>query len=114
MSRYINSRYARIIFLITLLVISIFPSVVSAATLLSQSFTANSTTPTGSIVSLQKGTTDHVDAATTTNSNYIFGVVVDSDYSQLAISNNQTNQVHVATDGVEQVLVSDINGKIAV
>jgi hypothetical protein len=90
------------------------PMIVGAGTLVSQSYTADTSLPTGAIVSLQKGSTDHVTAATTGNSNYIFGVVVNADSSQLSISSNQNNQVNVVANGVEQVLVADVNGNIAV
>jgi hypothetical protein len=89
------------------------PIIASATTLVSQSFTGDSNLPTGSIVSLQKGSTDHVNSATTSNANYILGLVINADSSQLAISSNQTNQVVIATSGLEPVLVSDINGNIA-
>lgn len=91
------------------------PTLAGATTLISQSFTANEgTLPTGSIVSLQKNTTDHVDSATVANANYMLGVTIDSGNSQLTVSSGQNNQVEVATSGVEEVLVSDINGGIAV
>jgi hypothetical protein len=85
-----------------------------AATLLSQSYITKSSLPVGAIVSLQKGFSDRVEAAKIANVNYIFGVVIDDGSSELSLSNGQTNQVHVATTGVEQVLVSDINGDIAI
>lgn len=94
--------------------ILLFTAVAGASSLLSQSFVADGSLPLGSIVSLKKGTTDHVTAAYTDNSKYIFGVVVDSESSQLSVTNGQSNQVHVATSGIEQVLVSDINGNIEV
>jgi hypothetical protein len=85
-----------------------------ATTLLSQSYVTKSTLPVGAIVSLQKGSSDKVESAKIANSNYIFGVVIDDGSSELSLSNDQKNQVHVATTGVEQVLVSDINGGIEV
>jgi hypothetical protein len=94
--------------------ILLVPAVAGAATLLSQSFTADNSVTEGSIVSLQKGSNDHVTASTTANANYIFGVAVNGDNSELSISSGQSNQVHVADSGVEQVLVSDINGGISV
>jgi hypothetical protein len=97
-----------------LLGLVLVPVVAGADTLVSQSYTSDSSLPTGAIVSLQKGSSDHVTSATTANSNYIFGVVINADSSQLSISSNQSNQVNIATSGVEQVLVSDVNGNIAV
>jgi hypothetical protein len=96
-----------------LFVLILAPAMAAAATLVSQSYISGSKLPLGSIVSLQKGSTDHVDSATTANSNNILGVVVNADNSQLSISSDQANQVDVATGGIEQVLVSDINGRIA-
>lgn len=66
----------------------------------------------GSIVSLQKNTSDTVVAATTSNSDNIFGVVINPESSLLSLSNGKS-QVQIATSGTVQVLVSDINGKIA-
>jgi hypothetical protein len=90
------------------------PAVANAATLISETYSASGNLPAGTIVSLKKNTTDHVEATTTANAAYILGIIIDSDNSQLSISSNQTNQVHVATNGIEPVLVSDINGPIAV
>jgi hypothetical protein len=90
------------------------PAAASASTLISQSYFTNSSVPTGAIVSLQKNSTDHVDGANTENAKYLLGVVIDSNNSELSISSDKANQVHVATSGNEPVLVSDINGKIAV
>jgi hypothetical protein len=90
------------------------PVIASAATLISQSFSTKTNLAPGSIVSLQKNSTDIVSASTASDANYMLGVVIDSGSSQLSISSSQINQVQVATSGVEQVLVSDINGNIAV
>ena len=96
------------------LVFILTPAAGLAATLLSQSYIAKNNLPIGSIVSLQKGATDRVQSAATTNTNYLLGVVVADGSSQLSISSKQSNQVHVATSGIEPVLVSDINGEIEV
>jgi hypothetical protein len=85
-----------------------------ASTLVSQTYTATDKPAIGSIVSLEKNSTDHVKSASIANSNYILGVVITSDSSQLSISSSNSNQVNVATNGVEQILVSDINGNIVV
>src|SRR3989344_3386278 len=89
-------------------------SITRAATLLSQAYVANEQLPVGSIVSLQKGSTTEVEAATTDNSRYLLGVVIQGDSSQISISSKKDNQVFVATSGIEPVLVSDINGEITV
>ena len=88
------------------------PAAAGASTLVSQTYLADGSPPPGAIVSLKKGTSDQVTSATLGNTNDIFGVVVNPDSSQLSISSGQGNQVSVAQSGVEQVLVSDINGSI--
>ncbi len=88
------------------------PVLVSATTLVSQSFASDSSLPDGSIVSLQKGYSDRVTGSNISNSADIFGVSVSENGSQLSISSGGSNQVNVAQSGLEQVLVSDINGKI--
>jgi hypothetical protein len=112
-SQLINFKYSRLIVGLAALGLWLVPAVAAATTLLSQSFVADSNPPVGSIVSLKKGSSDHVISASTDNVNYILGVTVDSSTSQISISGEQANQVHVATNGIEQVLVSDINGKIS-
>lgn len=87
---------------------------VHAETLISQSFTSTGDVTSGSIVSLEKDSSSQVNPSTTANSNYMLGVIIDSENSQLSISSDQSDQVQVATSGVEQVLVSNINGNIAV
>jgi hypothetical protein len=84
-----------------------------AITTISQGYTTTDQLPVGAIVSLKSGTTDEVDAATSTNVGGILGVVINSDSSLLSLSTGQTSQVQVATTGVVQVLVSNINGSIA-
>lgn len=89
-----------------------WPVMAGAATLVSQTYVASSNIPVGSVASLHKGTTDHVDSASASNANDILGVVVNSNNSELSITSGQGNLVNVATSGIEQVLVSDINGSI--
>ena len=97
-----------------LLAIICAPAFASAVTLISQSFVSSSNLPVGSIVSLQKDSSTNVVSADNTNTNNILGVVVSSSDSQVSISSTNGTQVQVVTNGVEQVLVSDINGSIAV
>jgi hypothetical protein len=92
----------------------LYPVMAHATTLISQAYFSDATLPTGAIVSLQKNSSDHVESATTDNTNNLLGVIVDGDNSEISISSDKGNQVHVATNGVEPVLVSDINGNIAV
>ena len=84
----------------------------SAETTLSQGFTTTDQTSVGSLVSLQNGTSDHVNMATRSNVNSIIGVVINDSTSLLTVSNSQGSQVQVATSGVVQTLVSNINGDI--
>ncbi len=88
--------------------------VANATTLISQGYLTQSNIAIGSIVSLEKDSTNSVDIATISNSDNIFGVVISSGSSQVSLSASQGNQVQVATNGVEQVLVSNINGNISV
>jgi hypothetical protein len=89
------------------------PIMARAETLISEGYLTSSALSTGSIVSLTKNSTDHVISADTSNAINILGVVVGNDSSQLSLSSSQNNQVQVATNGLEQVLVSDINGNIS-
>jgi hypothetical protein len=88
------------------------PSTVAAVTLISQGFTADSILPAGTIVSLKKDSTSDVEDATTANVSSILGIVIGPGNSQVSLTSGQKNQVQIATGGVEQVLVSDINGTI--
>jgi len=83
-----------------------------AVTPISQEFLSDKSIPLGSIVSLKKDTSDHVEATTIATANTILGVVINADSSPLSLSSSQTNQVQVATSGIVPVLVSDINGSV--
>jgi hypothetical protein len=85
---------------------------VSAATTISQSYSTSQKLPVGSIVSLERNSTDQVLASASSNVDSILGVVINADNSLLSLSNGEDNQVQVATSGIMQVLVSDINGTI--
>ena len=94
-------------------ILIVTPAVAGAATLISQGFLAGSL-PAGTIVSLRKDSSDYVDSTTSATANNILGVTISSESSQVSVSSGQNNQVQVATSGVEQVLVSDIDGNIEV
>lgn len=79
---------------------------------ISQSYISSTPLSLGTLVSLVSNTTDHVTASTSATTNQILGVVVDSSNTPIELSYSANNQVQIATSGVEQVLVSDINGKI--
>lgn len=109
------SRSSRVVFLLAGLALAglALPSAASALTTISQGFTSTDKLSQGSIVSLEKNTSDKVSAATSSNVDSIFGVVIHDGNSLLSLSNGQSSQVQVATSGIVQVLVSDINGKIS-
>lgn len=97
--------------LVALLACVAMPSVAAAVTSISQGYLTKDDLSLGSLVSLDKDTTDHVSATTSDNVSNIFGVVIDAGNSLLSLSTGQA-QVQVATSGVVQVLVSDINGSV--
>jgi hypothetical protein len=83
----------------------------NAATNISQSYKTTDDLSMGSIVSLTADTIDQVEAGNISNNKSLLGVVIDSSDSQLSIIGG-IEEVQVATDGVSQVLVSNINGDI--
>lgn len=90
----------------------VLPAIVHGLTPISQGYSSGDRLSLGSIVSLDQNSTDHVSAAKSTNSDSIIGVVISDGNSLLTLSNGEENQIQVATSGVVQVLVSDINGEI--
>lgn len=110
-------RFKRPAFWIGLSVVSglVFsPLIAHAATLISQGYMASSVLPAGTIVSLKKDTIDFVESTTASTTNNILGVVINSDASQVSVASDKANQVQVATNGLESVLVSNINGDVVV
>lgn len=87
--------------------------VAGATTFISQGFFTSSDIAPGSLVSLQNNSTDSVEPATSDNVDNLFGVVLGGSQPSVALSSDQSKQVQVSTNGVEEVLVSDINGAIA-
>lgn len=83
-----------------------------ALTTITQAFTTTDKVAMGSIVSLQDNAADIVDAATPHNVSNIYGVVVNDGDSLLTLETGKTAQIQVATSGIVQVLVSNINGPI--
>lgn len=83
-----------------------------AMTLISQGFLTKDKLSLGSIVSLQSNSSDQVNAATSNNVESILGVVISDGNSLLSLSRGEASQIQVATSGIVQVLVSDINGEI--
>lgn len=106
-------RVARVLLASASLLCIVLPVTASALTTISQSYTTTDKVGVGSIVSLQDNASDQVSAATSSNVPGIIGIVIDGQNSLLTLTSNQKNQIQVATSGVVQVLVSDINGRIA-
>jgi len=94
-----------------MLTVLALPVLVSALTTISQGYTTDKTLSLGAIVSLKKDSADRIEAASTSNVNNLFGVVIENESSLLSVSNGP-NQVQIATSGTVPVLVSDINGTI--
>lgn len=107
-----NTRYARALVALGVLLTLALPSISSALTSISQGYLTKDQLPLGSMVSLAKDSSDHVEIATVANVNTLIGVVIDPGNSLLSVSTGQDTQVQVATSGVVQVLVSDINGAV--
>ncbi len=102
---------ARVTIWLGTLAVLLFPLALGAATLLSQSYQSDKALPEGSIVSINADSSKVV-AANTSNVDSIFGVVVGANDVLLSLTGSGKNQVKVATSGLEQVLVTDINGDI--
>src|SRR6185312_11299396 len=77
---------------------------------ISQGYKPDGQLAPGAMVSL-KAEQDTVTAADTSNTNQLFGVVVGTNSTPLAV-NNVATAVQVATNGEAQVFVSDLNGPI--
>lgn len=106
-------RYFRFWLVVAAIYITLVPMLVSAVTPLSRGYSADKKLALGSIVGIQKDSADHVQAATTDTVDNLLGVVISNEGSVLSISSGETNQAQVATSGIVQALVSDINGPIA-
>ena len=99
--------------LASLLCLVALPQAAHAITTISQGFFTNDQTSTGSLVSLRKDSSDQVEVSNSGNTNNLLGVVVNDGTSLLTLTSGQARQIQVATSGIVQVLVSDINGTIA-
>lgn len=101
------------VWLLTLIALCMSLSATSfALTSISQGYLTSDALALGSIVSLDKNSSDHVSATNSDTVTNIFGVVIDGGNSLLSVSTGTATQVQVATSGVVQVLVSNINGDI--
>jgi hypothetical protein len=104
---YILAFFSAVVFAVLL------PVGVHATQQFSQSYATASELAIGSIVSIKSGTNDEVVAANNNNVENLLGVVVNPGNSILSVASDQKNTAEVATNGVLQVLVSDINGSIS-
>ena len=84
----------------------------NAISSISQGYTASEAVSIGSLVSLEKNSSDHIVPSTVENANNLIGVVINDGSSPLTIESSDSKQVIVATSGVVPILVSDINGDI--
>ena len=112
LARTSNTQLAKFWLGVVGLFIVLVPVSAFAITSISQGYLAYGKTSLGSIVSLQKNSSDFVNPSTTSNTNNILGVVIGADNSLLSLSSDQANQIQVATTGIAQVLVSNINGSV--
>jgi hypothetical protein len=85
---------------------------VHALSSISQGYGVNEPISIGSIVSLEKDSSDHVVPAISSNSDSIIGIVINDGSSPLTLDSGAKDQVLVATSGVVPALVSDMNGPI--
>lgn len=99
--------------IISALVVLCLPMGAAGLTAITEGYTFKDNRPVeGSLVSLEKDTTDTVISASTDSVDNLFGIVVHGDSSLLSVSNGTDSQVQVTTSGTVPVLVSDINGAI--
>jgi hypothetical protein len=96
----------------TLLLMSLATASASSANI-SHSYQSAGSIATGSLVSLNPTKANFVETSNTDNGVRVFGVVVNSADSLLAV-NAQNGSVQVATSGTATALVSDVNGPIKV
>lgn len=85
---------------------------VSAVTSLSQGYSTTADIPIGSVVALEKNSTDTVLPASTDATDSIIGVAINDGSSLLTLNNGNKTQIQVATNGVTPTIVSDCNGAI--
>ena len=111
--RYYRLRPGSFLLLSIVLLSLALSTTTHAVTSISQSYSTKEALPLGSIVSLENNTSDQVVAASSSRVDSLFGVVINANNSLLSLSNDQANQVQIATSGTAQLLVSDINGAIS-
>lgn len=90
----------------------LIPTAAAAVTTISQGFSTTDNVRIGSIVSLKSNSSDQVEASNGSNVDNTLGVVIDNGNTLLTLTSSQSNQVQVATSGIVEALVSNINGNI--
>ena len=100
------------LFLVALASTLLFTGLAFADPVITQGYDTAQTLPEGAIVSINNGNSSSVQAATLKNANSLFGVVIEGNNAQVSLSAG-SKQVQVATNGLNQVLVTDMNGKIS-
>ena len=108
---YINRFTALSAAVLGVSVILAWSAAAGADPLITQGYNTSQSLSAGSIVSLINGSKNNVQASDLSNARAMVGVVIASNNAQVSLSSG-TNQVQVATSGVNQVLVTDMNGKI--
>lgn len=83
-----------------------------AVAIISQNYQTENSIPVGAIVSLNEGTTSNVSKASVTNVESLIGVVIDAGSAFISLTREPESEVQVATSGIVQVFVSDINGAV--
>jgi hypothetical protein len=106
-------RFAMVSLALAALCILAVPATARGITTISQGFSTSDKLSIGSIVSLQKNSSDTVVAANGDNTNSILGVVINDGNSLLSLTSDKAHQIQVATSGIVEVLVSNINGDIS-
>ncbi len=113
---HLNSAFRRrttaALFFVMLLLTSLGASLASAAPSLSQNYLAESTIPVGSIVSLKTTASDTVVASSIKTVDNILGVTISASNALIALTGDSESEVQVATSGIVDVLVSNVNGEI--
>lgn len=93
--------------------LAVFMSGAAADPIVTQGYNTTQDLTPGAIVSIKSGSNNSVNASNLSNSDNLLGVVVDNNNSSVALQAG-SSQVQVATSGVNQVLVSNINGNISI
>lgn len=83
-----------------------------AQTDISKGYESEDKVVVGSLVSLKNDSTDRIEAASTSSSSALLGVVINANTSSISLTSGSSTQVQVATSGTLAVLVTDINGAI--